>query len=387
MKRLIRVITVLILLLLITGCWNNRDLTDLAVVTGLGIDLSENQKIELTLQVIKPSALRSTQDAGHSEEKAYTNITVEGRTLFEAIRNVITYFDRRAYFAHVQVIVIGEELAAKGIGDILDLFERDSETRRRAELIIAKDMKAREILDVKSELQAIPSIQLYEGLKTSDDLSKASSINLFELLKELSHGDHSVLIPVIHCVGSEARLEDLKVEGMAVIKKNMLIGYVTPEETRGFMFAKNKLGSTILVLASPVDQEKLISIEVTRSEGKIQADIKEGKPLLRIEIKTQGNIGEQQDEADLTGPESMMVLEQEAESLIREEIEALIKSSQERLRTDIFGFIDKIEKNHPREWKKIHTQWDELYVNLNVEVKVDFHVRTPGLIKQPATTR
>ena len=387
MKRLIRVFIVIIMLLPITGCWNNRDLTELAIVTGLGIDLSDNQKIELTLQVIRPSALRENQNGGHGHEKAYMNVTVEGNTIFEAIRNVIAYFDRRAYFAHVQVMVIGEALSIQGLGDILDLFERDSETRRRAELLIAKGMKAKEVLDVESEMQGIPSIQLFEGLRAADDLSKASNINLFEMLKEFSHEEHAVLIPVIQSVGSEARLEDLKIEGMAVIKKNMLIGYVTPLETRGYMFAKNKIGSTILVTSSPVNPEKKVSIEVTRSEGKIKAGLKDGKPVLVIEVKAQGNIGEQHDEADLTEPGRKKTLEQKAENLIREEVEAIVKTSQERLKTDIFGFIDKIEKNHYRKWKEIRTQWDDIYADLNVEVKVDFQIRTSGLIKQPAATR
>ncbi len=388
MKHWLKILVIVAFLFSTAGCWNNRDLTELAIVSGVGIDVADNKKIELTMQIIKPSVLKSGQEGGGSQEKAYMNVTVEGNTVFEAIRNVLAYIDRRAYFAHVQVMIIGEELADQGIGEVLDLFERDHETRRRAEIIIARGIKAKEVLDYDSELQDIPSVQINKTLKTSDNLSKASKINLFEMLKELSHEEHSVLVPVIQSSSSESsRLEDLKIEGMAVIKKDRLIGYISALETRGFMFAKNKVNSTIVVVEGVENPEKPLSIEVSRSEGKIKVKFEDHEPVLSIEVKAQGGIGEQHETTDLAKPEKLTVLEKKVEARIREEIDTTVKASQDELRTDIFGFIDKIEKNYYSEWKEIHQQWNSVYMNLDVEIKVDFQIRRTGLIEQPATTR
>ncbi len=384
MKRRISILFIISILSLTTGCWNNRDLTELAIVSGIALDKLDNGKIELTVQVIKPSAIQKDGNSGQAS-KAYVNVTEDGSTVFEAVRNLITELDRKGFFAQTQVMVISEAIAKEDISEVVDFFERDHETKRRAELIIARGMKAKDVLEIESQIEKVPSIYIVESLKTSTAVSKARKINLLQLLKDFNNEGYAIVIPTIRSENKtgEIRQEDMTIEGSAIIKKDKLVGYLTPVETRGFMFADNKLKSTIIVVPGIKDPEHLISIEVVRSRGKVDAKIVDGKPELSIEIKAEGNIGAQRDHIDLTKVELTEALERDVEDAIKKEIEDVVRVTQKKYKSDIFGFINELYKNYYPQWKLIVKDWDEIYSNTPVEIKVDFEIRRSGLVKEP----
>ena len=60
---------VFLLSLLMVGCWDNTDLVDINIVTGLGIDKDEDGKIVVTVQIVEPAAvhLTSSSQAGSGD--------------------------------------------------------------------------------------------------------------------------------------------------------------------------------------------------------------------------------------------------------------------------------------------------------------------------------
>ncbi len=61
---------------------------------------------------------------------------------------------RQPYYEHLQIIIIGEELAKEGIDHPLNLFFRDHESRRKIKLVIAKG-SAKDALRVKPKLMPV----------------------------------------------------------------------------------------------------------------------------------------------------------------------------------------------------------------------------------------
>lgn len=381
MKKLIMVLNISILLLS-TGCWNNRELTELNIVYGIAFDRLENGNYEVTVQIVNTDAIKQGKKEGGA--KAFVNVTSEGSTVFEAVRKLVTKINNKAFFSKVQLMVISENIAQGNFYDITDFFERENETRRRANLIFAKGIKAKDVLNMESDIVEIPSIKVVESLDASIALSKVRKVNLLEILKHSAHKGHPIVIPVIHTnrIFDNIRQEDLVIEGSAVIMKGKLMGYLSPSETRGYMFADNKVKSTIIVIPSPINPKKLISIEVIRSRGMINAKMDNKKLVLEIKIKSEGNIGEQQIQNDLTKPEIIKTLESEVEKIIKNEVEnALITSKN--LEVDILRFIDELYRNQYHEWETIIQDWGDLYRDTPVDVKVEFNLRRSGLIKEP----
>lgn len=383
MRQSIKILLLFILTLILTSCWNNRDLTELAIVTGVAVDKLGDGQFEVTVQIVKPGELRSSGEGGSVGGKAYMNISSTGETMFDAVRNLLSKLNKKAFWAHVQLMVISDEVAKEGLSNYFDFFERDSETRRRAYIIITQGITAKTVLESESRLAKLPTSHNVEALEASDAFGKSFKINLLEVLKVFDEKEYCPTLPILYNSKPSGTIyqEDLIMEGSAVIKKDKLIGFLDTLQTRGFLFANDKIKSTIIVIPSPINQNKKVSIEIIHSKGTVDAVIEDGKPLLSIEIKAEGNIGEQQEKDDLTKEGTVKDIETQVQKEIKKEIQDAIKLSQEKYHADIFGFIKKIRQNYYSEWEELVTDWSEIYSNTPIKVNVDFKLRTPGLIK------
>lgn len=376
--------------MLLTGCWDRRELNTIGIVVAVGLDKdSETGKIIVTSQVVRPGALKKE---GGTEESPVEIITTKGDTVFEAIRNITMRFDRKGYFAHTKVIVISEQLASDGIIPILDIFERAHQLRRLVWLIVAKDTKAREILGVKYGIESIPATYLESVIKMSKETSKASASNLLEYLKKVSGSGINPVVGVMEIVedpnlpAEEKKgktTKGVKLSGAAVFKKDKLVGYLDETETRGFNWVIGKVESGIITVPSLSEKNKLVSIEITKASSSIEPDMKDGEISFTIEVKEEGNIVEQQSSDDYSKPELFKKIEEKHKDVIEKEIKMAVDKVQKEFKSDIFGFGSAFNKKYPKEWKKIKDDWEDLFPKVQYIVKVDAKLRRTGLILKP----
>ncbi|MHB9096100.1 MAG: Ger(x)C family spore germination protein, partial [Eubacteriales bacterium] len=60
-------ITILIFNIFISGCWNKRELNQLAVVMGTGIDSTPDGQVSLTVQIVRPEQMKSESGGGGTQ--------------------------------------------------------------------------------------------------------------------------------------------------------------------------------------------------------------------------------------------------------------------------------------------------------------------------------
>ncbi|WP_339060152.1 hypothetical protein [Tepidibacillus marianensis] len=100
-------------ILLTTGCWNRRELNEIAIVTAVGIDPGTNKgEIKMAFQIVNPSAISGKQGVSNSMTP-FIVIHTSGKTEFEAVRKATKEMSRRLYFSHLQAWIINGELAKK----------------------------------------------------------------------------------------------------------------------------------------------------------------------------------------------------------------------------------------------------------------------------------
>ncbi|MDR3643772.1 MAG: Ger(x)C family spore germination C-terminal domain-containing protein, partial [Clostridia bacterium] len=150
------------------------------------------------------------------------------------------------------------------------------------------------------------------------------------------------------------------------------------------LFAQSLIKSTILTIANPQEVGDLVSLEVISSSGKLTARLESGKPILGIEIKATGNIGEEQGSADLTDENDIEILEKEAQTLIACNIKDMLVASQTTFDCDILDFNDMLYKHDYSNFEKIKDNWNALYRSADIGVQVQFEISRTGIIKKPA---
>ena len=115
---MIKKIAILLLLALLTGllggCWSRKEITEVAVVLGTGVDWTADGRIRLTVQIARPSAFAGGSEAGAGgKEPTSWVVSAEGKTVEEAERYLAMKVPRDIYWGHCIILVIGEEMAKK----------------------------------------------------------------------------------------------------------------------------------------------------------------------------------------------------------------------------------------------------------------------------------
>lgn len=367
----------------LTGCWNDRPITSLALVVGMGFDQTDDGNFLLTAQIVIPTLLNQVSSgSGGNNGNAGVNVSVEGESIFDAVRNLLKKIDRKAYFGHVQLLVLGEALAKKGIEDAWDFLERDNEFSRTMRVIVVQDGTAQSLLEAEPDLGKVNALEIESTLDSGVNLGRNVDVKSFEVTQLLGDPDTAIVTGVTK-VGGATRLTDISIEGAALFKHAKLVGYLDPDATRGYLFVQNKIQSTILVIPNPAEPEKKLSLEVIRSSSQMQADIVGGRPRLSIRVATTGNLGGEQGTTDLYTDRYIPKVEAAAEKLIEGDIQSALGVSRS-LSCDIFSLNALLYFNSYTTYHKLQSRWDTVYPTAECKVQVRFHLDRPGLINRPA---
>ena len=125
-------ILLLLLILLLTGCYNYRELNDLAIVSAIGIDYKDNN-FEVSIQIVNP---KKQQDSSSANEPDFIIYKSKAKTLQEAFRNVVDTSPNRIYGSHLEILIISEEIAKNHMDKLFDFFAREPEARSEFNILI-----------------------------------------------------------------------------------------------------------------------------------------------------------------------------------------------------------------------------------------------------------
>lgn len=242
-KRWIILILLLLIPLFTEGCWNRRELNKLGIVSAIGIDLGEDQKIRYTVQIVKTSALKSSPEGSSGGNKAYYVLTSSGDTVFDAVRNLVTQSGRKLYYPHNSVIVLGGDIARTGIKPVLDLFCRDQEMRLLTWLVVTNG-KAEDIVKAESPIETVAAHHLDTMLKDFGVTSKAVAVHLLDFENVMS--DESLQLVMGRVELDDSKDKNMVFKGAGVFRKDQLIGWLDPLSTRGYLWVQDKVKSGII---------------------------------------------------------------------------------------------------------------------------------------------
>lgn len=387
----IKLFLVFAVLIVLTGCWSSRELDELSIIVGMGIDWEDGHYV-MTYQVVNPGEIASQKQA--SERAPVTVYQSKGDSIFEAARRLTTEAPRKAYLGHLQLLVIGEPLARHGIVDLMDHLLRDNEARLDFNVIVAKGQKAENILEIYTPLEKLPTQNMRHSLETSErNWSPAIAMTMDKMASILSvNNGIRLVLPGIHVVGDLhlATKKDnvfryrppgrFQFSEMAVFKEGKLIGWLNEQESRGYTDLTDKLHSTSVHLPCP--ESGLIGIEITGSNAKTKALVKNGKPAVEVAIRAKANVVEKIGcgKVDVTDPDTIDRLGKQLEQEMRKNAEASLKRAK-ALKADIFGFGQALNKVNPRLWEKLKLRWDDDYFpQLPVTLDIKANILRTGTI-------
>ncbi len=366
-RKPIKLSIILLALFVLAGCWNSNEMNDLAIVTAFGVDTAEKpDEISLIGQIINIRNIATAEKSAAGGD-VFWNVEITGETVFDALRNLTFINNRKAFGHHYQILVVGKEIAEKGVIKDLEHFARDHGDRRTVWVVVA-DGKAKDVLDVKTELEPINGRYIAQLVEVRTATSKAVGVTFQNFLQRYISKTTSTFASIVRVIKKNG-VESLELNGTAVFKKDKLVGELNGKETRGLLFVIDDIKSGIIVV-EPENQGKT-SLEINKSGTKVTPKITDNGVQMDIEVKLKTYYaGDTEDFFNVTKKEDRELLQLYANKVVKEEIEAAIKKAKS-LNTDVFGFGDAVHRKYPKQWKGMESNWDSIFPDIKVSIKVE----------------
>lgn len=170
----------------LSGCYDARGIEDLAYVTALGIDVTDNGMINLTFQISIPDA-SSSSGSGSSQSSKSENTTVQCSSIDAGISLANSYISKQINLSHCKVIVFSEEIAAKGLDDYIDTLSNNIEIRPNCNVIISRGTAKDFIENAKPSIETLTARYYEIALKSSEYTGYTTSTEFATFVNDIKN--------------------------------------------------------------------------------------------------------------------------------------------------------------------------------------------------------
>lgn len=377
-----KIIIMLISLFLLTGCFDYKEMSDLAFVSALAIEKIDNE-YKLTVQI--NNITNTINDTGTDAAKSLV-LSGYGKTLLDAIRDMSDKTPRTLYFSQAKVVILDDSVLIKEeLNDIIDLLLRDIEISLNYYIVTCINNNPEDIL---SSLSPFESNTVSDITKTTENSERLNGIGEQLTIRDfarkyLSYGIENIYTDIELTNNEENAdnseyLKDTKpskltfVKDMVTINNNDEIYILSKDEAFGYNFLKNNLNNPVITLSC---KDKEYTVEINNPKTKISFD-KDNKSFI-IESNVNTSIHDYNCNMDLHKESTTKYIKEsvnnEVNKYINSTIESIIKN-----RSDYVGFGNILYKNYPKYFDFKNNNWNEEINNYNFKTKIKVNIIKQG---------
>lgn len=357
----------LLLILLLCGCYNYKELNKIAIVSSIAIDKKDNKYL-VSAQIMNAKSENNTES---SKIIVYSE---KGKTINEALRNMTKKSPRMLYGGHIGKLVISEEIAKEGIINVIDIFQRLTEIKDEFTITIAKGIDASKVIKIMTNPDDVTVEYVKYTIENADIESALTySSKLDEFVSFYLRDDIDPVISVIEVKNYNENSNTLKntntsspetkiiLDNIAITYNGKLEDFLNESETIGYNFIRNKINQMIIPIKC--DNNFYSSISVSKSKTKTSVKRKKKKYSIIFDINTTGVITEYNCKCDLTNEKTINELQNLTERKIKKYINSVLKK-QENTKSKFLGLKRIIYLDYP-DYKK-----DDFDIKTNVHVNL-----------------
>lgn len=383
MKRRFSFLLIIFLLpLILTGCWDLRDIDQRAIIIAIGIDFekttpgsnfSYDQLVKLTAQLAIPQKLGAGagQTPAMGEESVW-NVSAVGRNLSMAIVNLQQRLQNEFFLAHARVVVISEEVAREGVSRYINFLTNNTEFRRLSHIVISEG-RAEDILNTFPKTATIQGMFLNQLIENEVMRETMPDIRFIEFtIRSIDKGIDPVAI-MVNSFG-----DVVKYSGIAVFRGDRLVGRMNKEEIWSFIQLAGNYSGGIEVVRDIKSNIGRITIKYTNIDSHIKPMRKDETFLFKVDILLEGILLAQEIDTDYTDEALFDNLEKRVRNEAKKEMEAVYYKIQQQYDADIIGFGERVRAYLPAEWNKIEN-WREEFKKVEIEIEMEVKIKQIGM--------
>ncbi|MDF2717654.1 MAG: hypothetical protein K0R28_4579 [Paenibacillus sp.] len=371
MRRAAVLLLISVLFFVPAGCWNSKDIQNMAYVTAIGIDY-ENGKYITYVQVLNFTNVAKTDTAQIGKNIPVWIGRGEGLTLTESFNSIYSTSQLRVFWGHVKSIVYTERFLKSGqrVKEAYDMVNRYREVRYNVLMYGTKE-PLRDIFTQKSILNLSPLDTL---LDTPSQIYSQRSYILpvygYKIIAQFNEPAQSAMLPSIS-IDKEAWTEDQKakpmfrIDGSYYFHASTMTGWLSEEDLEGYRWLQKKLERSPIHI--PDNNAPDAAIVLIKPKPRIQPVVRDGKVTFNISLHIKAYV----DELIRNIPKTE--IEEMTGKAIREQIRSTYKKGLE-IKVDVLQLGECLYRKYPKVWHNMHTNGDFILNESSLD-RIDVKVR------------
>ncbi|MDO7906444.1 Ger(x)C family spore germination protein [Paenibacillus sp. JX-17] len=389
MRRVSVAAGLLLLPLVLGGCWDRREVNDVAFVMGSAVDKEANG-YRTTLQIAMPSQLGGAGSegggGGTSGDKSWYLESRYGETIRASQISEQRSLSRMLHYSHRRMLLIGEDLARSGVSQMMDVLVRMPQNRLSSLLVVTSG-PAYKVIQADAPIEKFPSEMVRE--LSHEYMKKPRSVK--SMIHTLIEEGVDSAVPLVGLTsnvpqGWSNTQSTIAIEGLAVFHGDRMTGAVRGNQAKALVMAMNQSRNQE-ILVTPPDGSGKISVMLYDNHAKLIPHIQGDRIRMTIRIDCRGSVVENESAMSLTRDKSMSWLEQQTAAQLKEDVEKSVRLIQKTYKSDVLGMGNMIYTKHPEAWQKFRSKWDQMYPEVDVDVKTLIHIENLGTVSKPLGKR
>ena len=378
----------LLLIILLTGCSNYQELTDIAITTAIAVDYStETNEYNLLTQVVNSV---KKDDASTSNEPSFLNFYSSASSLTEAMDKIVLESPRKLYTAQCQILLLSKEVIENNLDELLDYFVRNPEMRGEMKVILTPNKEDLKGITIQTLLDNLSSSNIVLSLEESEKKGYTTTVTLNDLLEMYLNPYKEIILPTIYVEGNLTVADEeanktstvykgtVKIGNMAIFKEATLVDYLSLDNQKYLNIIRGKLKNTNIKAEY---NEGYLVYELYEIKTKIIPNVKDN--TITLSFKGKAKTYETITNTNIENISKVKDMEKYLNNYLENNIIDTFNSIRKKYNTDIFNFRDTYYKNNPRYFKKNYNSWyEDTFPKLKLKVKSNIELYEKGKIKE-----
>lgn len=300
----------LFLILLLSACWDQGDISELVIVDMIGIEKDKNtDEFIVYFQVVNPTSF-ANQEKMIDSSPVYTFVS-KHKSLKAAVDKASLQVPRHLFFAKTKMLLLSSELDISDMEEIFNFLDRNSETRSPIQTAVSLQPLSETMFRL-TKINILPGQWLFENLQASKRHFTATTLKYrIRDNVEKYYRDGNLLFPAVVFLDENAQTTDFLNEvdtssghaqyvGGVAYQKNADPVSLSEEEMALYHLLKNQLNQLPLTVSKEEKAAHFLDINrcksKKRTEGKdpyrfdfsvtCEADFLNSKVTKKITMKT-----------------------------------------------------------------------------------------------------
>lgn len=386
-NKILTLILVLIVAMLLTGCWDRVEIDRRVFVSTIGIDVGDdveskaglnkdfdiNQYKDLNIVKISyafPDLRKMDTGTGTAEG---VSLTVQGYSPTDAYFKATGISSRSLNFGHTKLLIISNEIFnyPELEKEVMDYIEREPNLNRSI-IIAVVEGKTEDYINAKLIMEDRLDSYITNLLGNGSTKSSLAPLTLTKYI-DMVRSKAVSMLPVFKLENET----EIALSSVAVIEDNEIKAYLSMGEMENIQILRSYIGTSRKAVMSeghPVDYY----IETVNT--KLDINYIDDKLYLNYHVFTEGDITGYYTGAKEIQSEDIKEFEEQLNNTMEEELLEVANKTKNVMKLDVLAIEDKLKKYHPIIWRKIEGDWENKFENAEISVDVKNQIRTVGIV-------